>query len=477
MRVFLRSAALGLLIGSGTPLCVAASDSPPKDASVEAGKKLLREGDSQADGGQPTDAEVTYQKAMEQLLPGIRRLPFKHEVKRDVTAREEIRAYLIKEMAEEQEPAEVRAEELSMKALGLLPADTDYQELMLRVYSEEIGAFYDPKTKTMHLIKEPGTGRKAGLFESLLGRKGGFSKDESKTVIAHELTHALADQHFDLYRMQKAIKNDDDRELALSALIEGEATLVMMGAQMEDWKGTEISEVPAEQLGSVFNLMMPLLKFASGASMRSAPPIVGESMLFPYLRGLVFCARLTNEDDWSAIDDAYRNPPLSTEQILHPEKYRTEPDAPQAVDLGKLETGPEWKPLTRNVVGEMQLGVLLRRQDGKAAAAGWDGDQFATFEGPDGHLGLVWRSTWDTEADAIEFTRAYARFRDSRIGRPAAPDSDSISRQSHESREYHLERRGQEVAVVEGFDADTTTRLLASAFAAAKVEKTATPTP
>lgn len=469
---------LGLSLLPLVPARAGANDDPPPDAVIQVGKQLLKEGDAQADRGQSTDAELTYQRAMEKLLPGIRRLPFKHEVKRDVTARDAIRDYLVKEMAEEQTPEELRAEELTLKAFGLIPGEVDYQDLMLRVYSEEIGAFYDPRTKTMHLIAEPGKGRKPGLFEAILGRRSGFDKDESKTVIAHELTHALADQHFDLYKLQKSIKNDDDRELALSALIEGEATLVMMGAQLEDWNGTQVAELPAEQLGATFNLMMPLMRFGSGAALRAAPPIVSESLLFPYLRGLVFCARLTNDADWSALDAAYRNPPVSTEQILHPEKYQGATlDLPMAIDLGTLEPGEGWKELTRNVLGEMQLAVLLRRQNGQAAAAGWDGDQFACFEGPEGRLGLVWLTTWDTEAEAVEFTRSYARYRARQLGVEAGPDSDSGTRQLQGDREFRVERRGQDVAVVEGFDPSTSNRLLEACFRAQKTEKRPAPRP
>ncbi len=94
-----------------------------------------------------------------------------------------------------------------MKVLGFIPREMNWKEVMVRVYSEEIAAFYDPKTKTMHLIKEAPVAekKKRGFLESLLGgKKDGFDKDENKTVIAHELTHALSDQNYDLDKMQKA---------------------------------------------------------------------------------------------------------------------------------------------------------------------------------------------------------------------------------------------------------------------------------
>ena len=273
--------------------CPARADDPPKPDPLAEGKRLLSEGDAKADEGKANDAVILYKQAFEKLLPSMRKIPFKHEVKRDVTAREELKEVLKKEIEEDKSAAEFHGDEVGMKALGLIPASLDLKETMIKVYSEEIAAFYDPKTKTMHLIKEPEAKMKKprGLLERLLGKPEGFDKDENKTVIAHELTHALADQNYDLDRLQKRIKGDDDRQLALSALIEGEATLTMMGAQTNDWDGTKISKIPAADLDRTFSFLMPLMGLAGGKAMREAPAVFADLMLFPYLRGLVFYAR------------------------------------------------------------------------------------------------------------------------------------------------------------------------------------------
>jgi len=359
-----------------------------------------------------------------------------------------------------------------MKVFGLIGRDVRWKETLVRVYSEEIAAFYDPKTKTMHLIKEPGT-KAPSFLETLMGKKGGFDKDENKTVIAHELTHALADQHYDLDKMQKAVHGDDDRSMALSALIEGEATLAMIGAQMDDWDGSKVTATPAADLDRLFSLMMPFMTMGGGQALREAPPILSESLIFPYIRGMVFCAKLANDGGWKSVDAAYARPPQSTEQILHPEKYRGEKaDPPTTIDLGKLEPGEGWAEAGRNVLGEMQLGVLLRRHGGKPIAAGWDGDKYAVFEGPDGKLGLAWLTTWDTEDDARDFARQYARYQTTKMGEgvesPAAfPDA---LRRPHAGTVSAVERRDKDVAVVEGFASEATERLLEAAFRAKKVE-------
>ncbi|MBX6315068.1 MAG: hypothetical protein IRY99_19460 [Isosphaeraceae bacterium] len=452
-------------------------------AEVEAGQRLLDEGDGLADKSDPIEAQLRYKQAFERLLPAMRKIPFKHEVQRDFTPREGLRAMLLKEIDEEMTPEEFRGQELGMKALGFIPKGMDFKEVYLQAYTEQIAAFYDPKTKTMHLIKEPEAQarKKPSLLERLLGKSAGFDKDENKAVIAHELTHALADQHYDLDALHRAAKGDDDRALALSALIEGEASLTMLGAQMKDWAGETTSKLPAADLDRALGLLGVLtgLGMTATPALRDAPAILKEGMLFPYLRGLVFCARLANDGGWAAIDDAYRHPPLSTEQVLHPEKFRQQPDPPTAIDLGKLDAGPAWKEVGRNVVGEMQLAILLRKHHGKDVAAGWDGDQFATFEGPDGRLGLVWRTTWDTEDDAREFAHHYARFQTTKLGAdtPEPDPCPDALRRSHQGAVFAIERRGTEVVVVEGFPSLTTEALLEAAFGAKKSEKTHTPAP
>jgi hypothetical protein len=444
------------------------------EASTKAGTKLLEEGDRLADEGKPSEAVIRYKSAFEQLLPRLRKIPFKHEVKRDVTKREQLKALLLKEFDEDQTPQEFRANEMAMKAFGLVPRSLDLKPLLVQVYSEEIAAFYDPKTKTMHLIEEPEAKTKAQptFLERLFGKKGGFDKDENKTVIAHELTHALADQHYDLDKLHRDAKHDDDRSLAVSALIEGEATLAMMGAGMDDWDGSKVVNMPAADLDRGLSLISPFITMMGGGkTLRSAPPIISETMVFPYFRGMVFCAALANDGGWKSVDEAYRNPPVSTEQIIHPEKYRSKLDLPMIIDLGELKPGAPWKELGRNVLGELQTSVMLGRQ-GPKAAAGWDGDRYAVFEGPGEKLGLLWLSTWDSEDDAREFAQAYTRYQTRRMGKDSfQPERipDSLWR-CRDNVCQVVERRGVDVVVIEGFAPAVTATLLEPAFRAKKTE-------
>jgi len=463
------------LIGFACLLSTVAARGEIPIADVGAGTALLKEGDRVADQGDPTEAQLRYKEGFERILPGLRRIPFKHEVKRDVTKRENLKDMLLKEFDEELTPAEFEANEKALKAFGLIPLDMDLKRFLIQVYSEEIAAYYDPRTKTMYMIEEPEVEEKdpPAFFERLFGQADEFDKDQSKTVIAHEMVHALSDQHFDLEGLHEDAKHDDDRSLAVSALIEGEATLAMIGAGMEDWDGSKTTNLPADRLDRGLRLMSPFMAMMGGGkTLREAPPVIAESMMFPYLRGMVFCAKLANDSGWEAIDDAYRNPPLSTEQILHPRKFREEPDYPTLVDLGKLEPGEGWRELGRNVLGEFQIGVMLRRHQGEAAAEGWGGDRYAVFEGPEESLGLVWLTAWDGEEDAREFAEAFISYQTSRMDNEkfqpkTIPDSlwrcvDGVCRV--------VERRGTDVVVVEGFSASTSVSLLEAAFEAKKTE-------
>src|SRR5262249_1007318 len=133
-----------------------------------------------------------------------------------------------------------------------------------------------------------------------------------------------------------------------------------------------------------------------------------------------------------------------------------------------------WTELGRNVLGELQLGVLLRKHGGKAAAAGWDGDRYAVFEGPKGRLGLVWLSTWDTEDDAPQFTTGYIAAQTAKLGKVSSapsPIPDTLWRNVGEL-VYVVQRRGLDVAIVEGFPPEVTPALLEAVFHAKKTEMT-----
>jgi hypothetical protein len=141
------------------------------------------------------------------------------------------------------------------------------------------------------------------------------------------------------------------------------------------------------------------------------------------------------------------------------------------IDLGELKPSAPWKELGRNVMGELQISVMLGRQ-GSKAAAGWDGDKYAVFEGTDGKLGLVWFSTWDNSDEAREFAEAYVRYQTRRMGKDAFhPEHipDSLWRCQNEVCQV-VDRHGADVVVIEGFAPADTTKVLEAASHARKRE-------
>ena len=247
----------------------------------------------------------------------------------------------------------------------------------------------------------------------------------------------------------------------------------MIGAQMDDWDGSKIVKMPADDLDRTFSLMMPV--HADGRRQEpargAADPLRVDDLPLPPRPGL-----LRQADQRRRLEGHRRGLPQPAALDRADPPPREIPGQARPADgrstWASSKPGAGWKEVGRNVVGEMQLGVLLRRHGGKAAAAGWDGDRYAVFEGPDGKLGLVWLSTWDSEDDAREFAQAYARYQTKRMGKDAfqpekIPDSlwrcqDDVCRV--------VERRGADVAVIEGFPPAATGTLLEAAFRARKSE-------
>jgi hypothetical protein len=456
----------------------------PHPLVAQSGKELLSKGDKLADEGKYAEALILYKEAYELILPELRGLNFKHSVEPRFMERPDLQAHMQMLYREDTTDQELDLTDSSLKVFGFVPPSFKTEETVLNLYSEEVAGFYDPKRKQIFLIKEPEKPQKSqkpGLIARLLGAKTGFDKDEQKSTLSHEMAHALADQHFDLVKLQEQAESDDDRSLALQALVEGEATLVMM-AEMEranGGNGKEILNASPSAMDFSFRIMQSFLPFASGKTFRTAPPIFRETMMFGYLKGMVFLLHLTNDNEWERVNEAFRKPPLSTEQVLHPEKYLKGIDAPQEIVLPALSelVGADWKELGQNVLGELQISILLRKHWGAKAAAGWGGDRYAVFRGPNDKIALVWFTTWDTETDAKEFAGAYWRYLGTKIGvsdakaglnEPNPPQVADRLNITRDGQAFLVARQASDVIVIEGFS-DQQTESLASA--ALKAEK------
>jgi hypothetical protein len=227
-------------------------------------------------------------------------------------------------------------------------------------------------------------------------------------ALSHEIVHALQDQHFDLKRFVKPVHDQGDRQLARSALVEGDATGVML-----EFEGhQDLSTLP--DVSNAMDMMDTML--ASGALtgtpmpvLQKAPDYVKRSLMFPYVGGLRFIQYVRKRYPWSKVDEIFKHPPESTEQILHPEKYFNK-EHPFWIKASPLAALKPAKMVHEDTMGELQIKLWLKNVAGAKnaadAAAGWGGDRLAAYSSGEAPYAVAWLTQWDTEADANEFAQA-----------------------------------------------------------------------
>ncbi len=295
----------------------------------------------------------------------------------------ELRARIEENLAE-YTPEKARDDARVLSVFDFLSPDTDLRAIFTQAYGEQIAGFYDTETGEFVVISD----------DDVL--------DPSEQWIhAHEFVHALQDQHYVLEQVEDE-SLDSEAQIALRALAEGDATLVqLLYLEGDYFTATERAAVERYLRESATAETVPL------------PAIVEQSLAFTYEAGFAFVLELYREGGYPAIDAAWRNPPRSTEQILHPERYRAQ-DWPQIVTLPPLTStlGTGWRQLDEDILGEFYLREYLAQQvdRGRAeeAAAGWGGDRYAVYwRESDGAAAMVLRARWDTPGDAVTFSGTY----------------------------------------------------------------------
>ncbi|HLL14034.1 MAG TPA: hypothetical protein VK388_03045 [Pyrinomonadaceae bacterium] len=362
----------------------------------------------------------------------IRQLGVLRAVKSGAQSRAEIERMLVRNLDRQTTPAELRAGEIALKKLGLVPADFAMRSFLIELLTEQVAGYYDPKTQEFYLADW-------------------IDLDGQQPVIAHELTHALQDQHFNLRRFEDWPKGDSDAELAAHALVEGDATLVMTFYVMRDLK-----RVAA---------MMKSMNAGASASekIERAPRVLRESLLFPYKQGMEWASHVYRRGGWPLVSEAYKNLPQSTEQILHPEKYFAR-EAPVKINLPDIapQLGKGWLRLDYDVNGEWSYFQILdeylrAEKESQKAVAGWGGDRFALYENRATRQTLLAQLTaWDTEGDATEFFDAYVKRTGRRYKAAIADTRQSVPVETRRVWRTTgeglvvMERRGARVCILEG---------------------------
>ena len=309
-------------------------------------------------------------------------------LKKSLRSREEIRAYVIKQMNEEKNAAERYADQRSAEAFGLIPRGFDLDAFMVNVLTEQVEGLYDPKTREFYIAD----------WSPLA---------DQRMVMAHELTHALEDQHFQIEAWVKAARPNEDAELARDAVLEGSAMAAMVDYLMLS-TGRSMKDLPD------FDPGMLIGDLGSTPTLQKAPPFLKDTLIFPYIGGLTFSAAVLRNTGWAALPGVFEKPPVSTQQILHPALYRSG-KIPRTVSLPQLEKllGNNWTKLDENIMGEYGWKEVLKQflddDRAKTLAAAWDGDRYAVFEQKQTKkIVLVTRLHLDSEEHAVRFFGQYS---------------------------------------------------------------------
>ena len=401
-RLLLATVATGVVAASATQAprvwraasaTNAASASMAQDAASRADFESLR---STADAVLKDMSEITG-------------LLIKAPLKKQIVGRAEIKDYLTENLKQEYTPRELHQQEAMLQAFGLVSSDFDLGKFLVSFYTEQAAGVYDPRRKTM-------------LIADWVG------EDMQKMVLAHELTHALQDQNFDLEKFLHAVRDDDDSTSARQAIVEGHATAAMM---QEIIKPAALASLPSLQPLMSMMIQRPVAQFPAFSG---APFFFRFSALFPYSQGIGFMQAGLQHGGWTGLSRVFSRPPSTTKEIFEPDIYlgqtgvaglthasgaRASPP-PAKITLSKialprpepLSTVPGLSFLAENVMGELGyyclLGQLISEEEAKKLAPGWLADRYLLYENAATHrYALVVRTRWTTPETALAFFRDY----------------------------------------------------------------------
>jgi hypothetical protein len=396
-----------------------------------------------ANAARTADVLATTSEILDEVSQ-MRGLKILNPVKSGVKSRSEIEEEIIRNFEESVKPEELDAINKTLIAYGLVPKDFDYRELMIRLLTEQVAGFYRPKSKELFIAD----------WNEL---------SEQKPVMAHELTHALQDQHFNLKRFEDWPRGDSDREAAIHALIEGDATGVMYNFQLKPMK-SDITRLP--NIASFAEFAQKQAEKEDQKVFLATPAAIRESLVFPYIYGVGFVQELVKKSGWDGVSRAFTDLPQSTEQIIHFDKYssREQPVKIELPDIASL-LGSNWKRLDNDINGEfgyfLILSEFIDKKSARTASEGWGGDLYALYENSrTGKLLLAQLSTWDTAKDAGEFFQAYAERTTRRYPQAKArKDPTTNDLQTPDGRTF-IQLRDRSVLIIEGLPAEDDERLV-----------------
>ena len=333
----------------------------------------------------------------------------KSKVDRNFLTTNELRQHVLDDFLADYSVQDAHNDALVLWTFGLLDKDFDLYNFYVDLYTEQIAGFYDQKTKQMYVVQD-----------------NEFSGPERLTY-AHEFVHALQDQYYDI---ENGLNFNDDicqteteRCAAISALLEGDASLseafwFSSYATVDDQR--EVSQFYSDFASPVYD---------------GSPAFMKEDFIFPYQEGQKFVQNLYDLGGWEYVNNTYLNPPKSTEQILHPEKYPD--DVPDTIILPaiNLALGQGWEEIDRGTMGEWYTYLILAfsleengrisESESAKAAEGWEGDSYVVFynESEDA-IFMVLLTKWENVNEADEFRSTYTKYGENRFGKSISTDGN-----------------------------------------------------
>ena len=325
-----------------------------------------------------------------QDLHDITGFKIKHRVPAEIITRDKVKEFLQQRMKEASSPEEIRVEELTLKKFGLVPQDFDLAKNTVDLLTEQAAAFYDFHRKRMFITDwTPSATREPALV--------------------HELGHALADQNVNLDKFIKQGQKSDDGSMARLAVMEGQASW-LMAEYLARKAGQSLATSPA-----LLDTMSHSIESGAGEFpvFESEPLYLRETLTFPYSRGLLFQNAVYLRMKQKSFAEVFRKPPVSTQQILHPDTYFSslEPARPA---LPQLPDTHGYKRIADGTMGELDHSVLLEQYAGREASAAvsphWRGGAYALPEhrSPE-RVVLLYAVEWDDAASAGRYFGLYRK--------------------------------------------------------------------
>ncbi|HMC31128.1 MAG TPA: hypothetical protein VKL99_09855 [Candidatus Angelobacter sp.] len=441
---------------------------PPAQPSATPSHRLEIEPVEQEHKITPVEAKELF-RSMDEILRFASQdtgLPIKKKVKRTIVSRAQVEKYIGDKFKDDADRIRFERSELVQKKFGLLPREFDLHAFLIKLLAEQVAGYYDEKTRTMNLLdwNEP---------------------DMQRPVMAHELTHALQDQSYNLEKMSRheeeiekkgmedleALVRNDEESTCRSAVLEGQAMIVLLDYVLAP------SEQSVAKMPGVVDVMQSSMDKSRGSPIfDSAPLLLQEELAFPYRQGMKFIKDLLVAGGKQlAYKGVLERLPQTTREVMEPKEYLAGHRVPPLLlpDFSFLKK--DYEPFDAGAVGELDVSILLRvyadAEVAKKLTPEWRGGSYYAVgrkgaRPPDrnstAHIGLYYVSKWATEAAAREFAAVYAdalskRYKELRRVHGYAPE---ILQWASSDGPISIRQTGDRVIAVESFEEETAKRLM-----------------